>query len=128
MRFLFYALAPVPIALLGLLGLYAVLALALPESGTFLSLLGPGYAALGMQSVLFALAMRWLEPRCAAAVRAVLAALLGTLCGGSLLLLDWALTGAPPPNLLFPVLGAFAGLTTSLLAGLLPGGGAKRRA
>jgi hypothetical protein len=121
MRFLLYLLAPVPLAVLSLLGLHAVLALALPESGTFLTLLGYGYAGLGLQSLLFALAMRWLEPRCAVGLRSLLAAVLGGLCGGSLCLLEWWLSGHPPASLLFPALGVFAGLLTALVVDRLPG-------
>jgi hypothetical protein len=120
-RFLVYLLLPVPLAVLGLMGLHALLAVARPESGTYLSLLGYGYAALGMQSLLFALAMRWLDRRCSLGLRCLLAAVLGGLCGGSLHLLDLVVTGTMPQSYLFVVLGALAGALTTLLASRLPG-------
>jgi Na+/proline symporter len=119
-RFLVYLLAPVPLAALSLLGLNAVLALALPQSGAVLSLLGYGYAGFGLQSLLFALAMGWLERRCGLGSRCLLAAILGALAGASLPLLAWMFTGTPPETYFFPVLGAFAGVLATLLASWLP--------
>lgn len=117
MQFLINFLAPVPLALFGLfVGAlacdYPFVVSELPDMIAFG--LGSGYLSMGLQSALFALAMRWLKKRGLRPVtRGMVAGLAGGLAGASLFLVPLFV-----PVLLFAVLGASVGLATLLLAEL----------
>lgn len=116
MRLLIYMLLPVPLALVGV----TVIALFMggssferPEGlfGFLIIGLLVGYQLMGLQSLLFALAMVWLERRgIDRGEQAVIAAVLGAIAGWSILLLgDYSVT-------LFVIVGSLVGPMTIFVA------------
>ena len=121
MRFLIYFLAPVPLALLGVLGIGMLMggqsAVGLGGFAAFLVLgLGKGYELMGLQSAVFALLMVLLERRAIdRGEQCLVAAVVGGLCGGSVALWD------TDSVLLFVVIGALVGPGAMLIGDLLLG-------
>lgn len=112
-----YFLFPVPCAVAGFVASTLLLARRLPEPGfvvlVSLFLWVGGYAIMGVQSLIFAAAMSWLEQRPRTwRTRYVAASVLGSVLGATL---GFVVPPAPMAFALFGLLGASAGAAAAML-------------